>query len=156
MCDFGRKMTGIYRAMAPERSARHAKLLEEVLPDYVIPGTLFTSGIVNRNNPLNYHFDKGNFDGVMSCMAVFRRLIKGGDLVVPELGVGFRLEDHTYLLFDGQRYLHGVTPIRRMNSTSYRYSVVYYSLRSMARCESPEAEMKKARKKRVGIERRRV
>ncbi len=156
ICDFGELMTELYREFAPECAARHSKLLEDVLPEYVIPGTVFTSGIVNQHNALKYHFDKGNFEGVMSCMAVFRQMTSGGSLVIPELGAGFPLEDHSFLLVDGQRYMHGVTPIKRMNRTAYRYSVVYYALRAMARCETAGAELERVRRKRVDIERRRL
>jgi hypothetical protein len=156
LCRLGRSLQEEYRAGAPGEFARHEAMLRDVIPEYIIPGTIFTSGIVNQNNALKYHFDKGNFEGVMSCMAVFRSLTGGGHLVIPELGAGFTLDDHSYLLFDGQRYLHGVTPIHRMNKRSYRYSVVFYSLRAMARCETQEKELRAARLKRVEIERRRI
>jgi hypothetical protein len=156
ICDFGWLMDSLYKCYAPEVYARHQKELESVLPIYRIPKTVFTSGIVNQNNPLKYHFDKGNFEGVLSCMVVFKNLVGGGNLIIPEFGAGFELADRSFFLFDGQRYLHGVTPVKKMNRSGYRYSVVYYSLRSMARCQSLEDELTKVRKNRMTIERNRL
>jgi hypothetical protein len=156
ICDLGRQLDSLYQQTAPDVYAEHRRKLETVLPEYVIPGTAFTSGIVNQDNPLKYHFDKGNFDDALSCMAVFRNMMDGGHLVIPELGAGFRIHDHSFFLFDGQRYLHGVTPIRRLNKNAYRYSVVYYALRAMSNCRSAQDELKKVRKNRVDIERRRL
>ena len=34
--------------------------------------SVFTSGIINKNNPLKYHFDAGNFNSVYSMMIVFK------------------------------------------------------------------------------------
>jgi hypothetical protein len=155
ICEFGQLLAGIYREFAPETFERHAKAISGIRSEYLIPGTPFTSGIVNQNNPLGYHYDRGNFEGVMSCMVVFRDLVEGGTLNVPALGAGFSLDDGAFLLFDGQRWLHGVTPIKRLTSKAYRYSVVYYALRAMERCGSAEEELRKARRARVGVERRR-
>ena len=44
------------------------KTLAAVRPEWRIPGTIFTSGIINKNNPLRYHRDAGNFPRLWSCM----------------------------------------------------------------------------------------
>lgn len=145
VCEFGQMLGWIYRSFSPETFERHAELLKTVRSEWIIPGTPFTSGIINQNNPLKYHFDTGNFKDVLSCMAVFRHECDGGFLSVPEFNSRFMLDDHTFFLFDGQEILHGVTPIKKWNSTSYRYSVVYYALRSIGDCQSCEEELKRIR-----------
>lgn len=156
MCDFGRLLNAVYERAAPETAAKHSDALKAISADWIIPGTRFTSGIVNRNNPLRYHHDKGNIHGAMSCMVVFRNLCEGGLLSVPEFNARWVLDDHTFFLFDGQKYLHGVTPIKKLTKHSYRYSVVYYALRAMAKCGTLEEEISRARSEKRAREKRRV
>jgi len=118
--------------------------------------SIFTSGIVNENNPLKYHFDTGNFKDVFSCMVVFKNGVENGFLSLPEYDVGFQLPNNSIFLFDGQGILHGVTPITRQTPESYRYSVVYYSLKRMWQCLEIDEELARIRKKKTSRERARA
>lgn len=140
--EYGKKFDAIYQQAAPALYDRHRELFERIKPFWRIPGTLYTSGIVNKNNPLKYHFDAGNFKNVMSCMVVLKQNSEGGRLSVPQLDVKFNFENRSFIMFDGQALLHGVTPIKKLNSTGYRYSCVYYSLEQMKNCGEPEEEVK--------------
>jgi hypothetical protein len=146
LAEFGRLLDAIYTQFAPETAERHSELLRQVRADWIMPGTRFTSGIINNSNALPYHYDRGNFEGVFSCMAVFRNLCEGGNLVMPELGAKFLIEDNSFVLFDGQDLVHGVTPIVRLNKKAYRYSLVYYSRKGMCKCGSPEEEINRIRR----------
>lgn len=106
--------------------------------------SVFTSGIVNKNNPLPYHYDTGNFDQAWSAMFVFKSPgYSGGRLHVPEYDCAFELPDHSVLMFDGQDLVHGVTPVVNEGG-AYRYSVVYYSLRMMWQCLTIPEEVEHA------------
>lgn len=146
ICQFGARLTALYREQDPEAFAHHLKALEAVRPEWVMPESVFTSGIVNKNNPLKYHLDSGNFRGVKSCMVVLRRDVDGGYLSVPEFNVRFLLDDQAFFLFDGQSILHGVTPIEKKTSNGYRYSIVYYALDQMKHCGSCREELERIRK----------
>jgi len=156
ICAFGQVLDHYYEKWAPETAAAHWAALRKVRSEWIIPGTRFTSGIVNKNNPLKYHLDRGNLHGVMSCMAVFKNLVEGGNLSIPEFNAKWLLDDHTYFLFDGQSFIHGVTPVKPMNKNGYRYSIVYYALRAMQKCGSPTEELARCRKEKMERERRRV
>lgn len=145
-----------YRTAFPDQAAKHAEIAGKVLPEYRIADTPFTSGIVNQNNPLPYHFDRGNFKGVNSAMLGFKTDIEGGHLTVPEIDTAFAIGDRSLLLFDGQSLLHGVTPFRRMSDRAARYTVVFYSLEGMWRCEPPGEEVKAFNRARTLNERRRA
>jgi hypothetical protein len=157
--EFALKLEEYYKTYNPEGYALHRQLSEEkVKTAYRIQGkSVFTSGIINKNNPLKYHFDTGNFTDVYSCMVVFKGGgISGGYLSVPEYGVGFKLPNNSIFLFDGQSILHGVTPIKFESAQSYRYSIVYYSLKRMWQCLEIDQELARIRKKKTERERTRM
>ena len=135
ICKYGVQIAGLYSEFTPETYKQHHALMQEkVLDEWAIRETPFTSGIVNKNNPLKYHFDSGNFKNVYSCMTVFKRDVQGGYLSLPEYNVGFALRNNTVFMFDGQSILHGVTPITKLNAQAFRYSIVYYSLQQIWNC----------------------
>lgn len=135
VCKYGVQIAGLYSQFTPETYAAHQSLLKEkVLDEWAIKDTPFTSGIINKNNPLKYHFDSGNFKNVYSCMAVFKRDVRGGHLALPEYGIGVALPHNSVFMFDGQSVLHGVTPITKLNDQAVRYSIVYYSLQQIWNC----------------------
>jgi len=144
-----------YRRFNASRYALHESIVAQVLPDWRLDGGVFTSGIVNKNNRLPYHYDAGNSAACWSNMLVFRAGCTGGELVCPELGLAFRLAAHSLLMFDGQAILHVVAPFRMVRPDGYRYSVVFYSLRQMWRCEPPEQSAQLQAQRRTARERRR-
>lgn len=145
ICDFGKYIAGLYKEYFPQIYNKHKDLVtENNLDEWKIPQTPFTSGIVNKNNPLKYHFDAGNISDVLSNMIVFKKNMKGGYLACPEFDIAFECADNTAVLFDGQKILHGVTPLNKKES-SYRYSVVYYSLKQMWNCLPLSEEVLRAR-----------
>lgn len=157
VCDAARLAWQVYRQQHPQQADRHMKIaLDNVLNQWRIGETPFTSGIVNNNNPLVYHFDTGNFKNVWSAMFVLKSGVAGGHLSVPELGVRLECSDCSLVLFDGQSLLHGVTPIQKLHPNSYRYSVVYYSLQNMWHCQTITDELLKMQDARTKIEKKRA
>ena len=119
-------------------------------------GGVFTSGICNYNNPLRLHYDKGNFPGSWSAMFAFTHSIRGGNLVLPGYRVAFRFNKPSFIIFDGQKNLHGVTPIKYLGKSGFRYSVVYYAMQGMCRCLSTGEELERIRVVKTGRERKRA
>jgi len=146
-----------YRATNAELAEKHNRLTDEkVKPEYRMAGSMFTSGIVNHNNPLKYHFDAGNYPGVWSAMFAFKRHVDGGRLACPEIGMAFECANGSLTMFDGQSILHGVTPIIKKTPEAVRYTVVYYSLKQMWSCESNQGEIERMREMRMKIENSRL
>lgn len=157
ICEFGKHLTELYAKHFPHIYAIHEETVNQKVRDgWRIEETPFTSGIVNKNNPLKYHFDAGNLKDVLSNMVVFKRDVAGGYLSCPEFDMGFEVADNTVILFDGQNILHGVTPIKKLSPHAYRYSVVYYTLQKMWSCLPINEEIARARNVRVQRERKRV
>lgn len=146
-----------YRRYNPDRYSEHAQLTDRILAEWKLQeGSVFTSGIINYNNPLMYHFDSGNFSRVWSNMLVFRKDAGGGYLACPEYGIAFALPTNSLLMFDGQRVMHGVTPIRLADDESYRFSIVFYSLKQMWNCKPITEEIARAAQRRTERELRRA
>jgi hypothetical protein len=156
ICSLASMVSRYYQAWHPELYAEHQRVVEKVLPGWRLEGSVFTSGIINRDNQLPYHHDAGNFRNVWSNMLAFKRKVGGGYLAVPEYDLGFQIRDHSLLMFDGQNILHGVTPILKWAADSYRYTIVFYSLRGMWQCLTPEEETQRYRRKRTEREVRRA
>lgn len=139
-------ITELYKTQFPDVVSKHGQLTDKVLPEWRMPDSVFTSGIINKNNPLKYHYDAGNFNDVCSCMLGYKSAIDGGYLAMPEFGIALAIDNKTISMFDGQKILHGVTPIHQRHAESYRYTVVYYSLKGMWKCEPLTAEIARIRK----------
>jgi len=155
--NFAKELVGYYKEYFPERYDFHNGLVEEkVMQDWTIGGSPFTSGIVNKNNQLNYHFDAGNFKGVLSNMVVFKKDVAGGYLVIPEFDIALEVADNTLSIFNGQEIMHGVSTIEYENEHAYRYSIVYYSLEQMWKCEPLDDEIARIRKIKTERERKRL
>lgn len=156
VCGLGKALSDEYLKEAADTYEAHQKVLQEkTKEDWRIPGTVFTSGIINKNNPLKYHFDTGNFKDVFSVMVVFKSGVKGGHLALPEYGLGLELKHNSVLMFDGQGILHGVTPIEYASPLSFRYSIVYYSLRGIWQCLTVDDEIARIRNKKTEREKKR-
>ena len=135
-----------YKANSPSAHRVHEETIEKVLPDWRIGETVFTSGIANKNNTLDYHFDAGNFKDCRSVMIGFRERCGGGLLSVPQLDIKFDIGDCSIISFDGQILIHGVTPLL-MRRGGFRFTAVYYALRQMWDCAPITKEIIEFRKK---------
>lgn len=157
VCDYGRKLLEPYEQGFPETYKQHLQETnEKIRASWVIDKTPFTSGIINKNNPLKYHFDAGNFKDVCSCMLCLKNDVSGGYLSCPEIDIGFKLDNGTCLIFDGQGLLHGVTPITKLSPQAYRYTVVYYTLLQMWKCGELTQEIARIRNIKSERERKRL
>ena len=147
VCRWSLAAEAYYWAAAAELHAQHAGLTRDnVEKDYWMEGGIFTSGIINHNSQLHYHFDKGNYRRVWSAMLGFKEGITGGYLVLPEFRIAAQISDQSLLMFDGQAVFHGVTAIKKVAKGAHRYTIVYYSRQGMWNCDPPAVELSRIRK----------
>jgi hypothetical protein len=137
--------------LVPDVHAKQLETLTAVREEWKLPGGLWTSGVLNKTSNLPYHYDRNNFDA-WSAMPVVRRHARGGHLHIPRLNVVLKMNDGDVLFFNGQAWVHGVTPITLLKKDAYRYSAVYYPVKKMEQCLSWEAEMEHARQWRTDNE----
>lgn len=152
------KLESVYEKYNKEGYAKHKGLTaDKVKDEWRLGGkSIFTSGIINKNNPLKYHFDTGNFTDVYSMMIVFKGGVEGGYLALPEYDCAFYLPNNSLFMFDGQGILHGVTPIKYTSQVGYRFSVVYYTLKRMWQCLEINEEIARIRERKTTRERTRL
>ncbi len=144
------------KELHPEQAEISRKELEGVKQDWKIDDSLFTSGIINEDTPLKYHYDAGNLKNTWSVMAVFKNQIAGGHLILPEYGLKLACNDNSIVIFDGQKELHGVSPIIKMDKNAYRRSIVYYSLENLCHCGTVAEEIARAQIQRTKTEMKRA
>lgn len=146
LCASAIEIEGIYKTHFPEVYQRHKDQVEtEIRPEYRISGRLFTQGVVNDKNMLGYHYDRDNLPQVRSAMVYFLKGVTGGNLILPEIHAKLIPETDTLVLFDGQDLMHGVTPIKQVHWSDYRYSIVFYTRDSMRGLQDFKTELTKMR-----------
>lgn len=138
----------------PEVVEHDKETLKPVLPDWRLDeeeGSLWTSGVINKDSPMPYHRDGSNFP-TWSAMPVVRAGVRGGALSMPEHNLVFPCADGTVLFWWGQRLVHGVTPMRHLRRDAYRYTIVYYALRGMKDCATYARETALGQQRRTARE----
>lgn len=148
----------------PDRYEAQMEEIGRTHPDWVIPGTPFTTVTVNNTYPTGVHTDKGDLDKGFSTIFTLRRgSYTGGRFVLPEYRVAVDLADGDLLLMDAHQW-HGNTPIvcacgeRRTSCCDVcgaeRISVVSYMRANMVKCGSEAEETARAvehREKHKGV-----
>lgn len=138
----------------PDRYAAQMEEIDKTHPDWVIPGTPFTTVTVNNTYPTGVHTDKGDLDKGFSTIFTLRRgAYTGGRFVFPEYRVAVDLQDDDLILMDAHQW-HGNTPIvcacgqRRTSCCetcgTERISVVSYMRANMVKCGSEAEEIQRA------------
>lgn len=142
------------QAHVPDRYAAQMEEISQTHPDWVVPGTPFTTITVNNTYPTGVHTDKGDLDKGFSTIFIQRRgSYTGGRFVFPEFRVAVDLKDNDLILMDAHQW-HGNTPITCScgeRRTSFcdtcgaeRISVVSYMRTAMTKCASEAEETRKA------------
>jgi hypothetical protein len=142
------------RAHVPDRYAAQMEEIDRTHPDWVVPGTPFTTITVNNTYPTGVHTDKGDLDKGFSTIFTLRRgSYTGGRFVFPEFRVGVDLQDNDLILMDAHQW-HGNTAItcacgeRRTKFCdacgAERISVVSYMRTAMTKCGSEAEETARA------------
>lgn len=148
------RVAGELKIHVPDRYAAQMEEIGRTHPDWVVPGTPFTTITVNNTYPTGVHTDKGDLDKGFSTIFTLRRgQYTGGIFTFPEYRVAVDLKDNDLILMDAHQY-HGNTAIvcacgeRR---TAYcevcgaeRVSVVSYMRTAMTRCGSEQEEAQRA------------
>ena len=139
LCAAAAEIADAFTAALPEEAQAQTEIARVVPEGWHLPGRMWTSGVLNRNSPMPYHFDKNNIKDSWSAMVVFRQFTRGGHLHLPNLTlddgrpVVLECADGDILFFNGQKEFHGVTPITFRRDGGYLFTAVYYTVRTLLR-----------------------
>lgn len=131
----------VYQEHAQERWAKQKAVIDRTHPDFVIPGSVFTTITVNKNFRTAVHTDKGDLkDGLSLITALCGGQFTGGNLVFPHYRVAANLRTADLLMFDSH-HMHGNTPILGKVNAYERVSLVLYYREKMRHCKSAAEEL---------------
>lgn len=157
ICATAESLARTLKECLPDQYRVNSEAASAIRSEWKLPGGLWTSGVVNWTASLPYHRDRNNLDA-WSVMPVVRRSVRGGHLHFPELALAngdplvAACDDGDVLYFNGQQYMHGVTPTQRVAADGYRISCVYYPVKKMCSCLSPTEEYERGRARRTETE----
>lgn len=130
--EYAALVDALYKQEMEDTRAAHLEACKKNLPrDFLLRGSPWTNGIVNKTNSLVLHYDTGTYPGAATGTIVLRGGVTGGFLVFPELRLAVECQDGSRTVFDGGLLLHGVTKMAPVEEDAYRYSVVYYTMTAL-------------------------
>ncbi len=133
-----------------ERYEMQRGIVEKTSPDFVIPGTVFTTITVNRNFRTACHKDAGDLPEGISGMAVASEgKWRGANLVLPDFRIGIKLGHGDLIFFDPHEF-HGNTKLIELNSAAVRSSLVFYYRKKIIGCQSAAEELDRAKNRKLG------
>lgn len=145
----------------PDRYANQMTEVGKTKPEWVVPGTPFSTVTVNNTYPTGVHTDKGDLDAGFSTIACIRRgNYTGGHLTFPEYRVSLDLQDGDLILMDAHEW-HGNTAIvcacgNVLKSLcpdcgAERISCVAYYRTKVAKCGTFDEELSRAAQRRESL-----
>jgi hypothetical protein len=145
-----RAMDRLDAAEMPEVYQAQLRYAREPSPDFIVPGTVFTTGMANSTWAHPAHRHPGNLSLGASVMAVFRQgHYRGGLFVLPQYRIAADLRDRDVVLFDSRAW-HGNTVLEPAGGDFERLSFVAYYPRKMLECGSALQENDRAKRRRPG------
>lgn len=145
------QINGIHKKFCPEEYAAQKLFVDKTHPDFVIPGTVYSTVTVNKNYRTAYHLDGKNQAGGFSGMLLIRDgSIKGGLVVFPEYRTAVEMDTGDLIFFNGQSEWHGNTAIVPLTKKAQRCTLVFYFRSGMVDCLSAREELERAKRRKIG------
>jgi len=161
-----RTMADLFAEHVPDRYRQQMSVVADTQPEWVIPGTPYTTITVNNTYPTGVHTDKGDLDKGFSCLATLRHgNYYGGKLVFPQFRVAVDMHDGDMILMDAHEW-HGNTAMycstcnerlfnyghkcaesHILDTVPERISIVAYYRSNMVNCGTYEEELAKGQRK---------
>lgn len=147
-------ITGHLQRHVPDRYEAQMEEVRNTKPEWIVPGTPFSTITVNNTYPTGVHTDKGDLDKGFSTIACLRYgQYTGGTLVFPEYRVGVNTKHGDLLLMDAHEW-HGNTAIvckcgnklkrNCEDCGAERISVVSYLRTAVVECGTMQEELERA------------
>lgn len=142
-------LSNMFGEHVPDRYEIQKGFCERTHPDFVIPGTVYSTLTVNKTFRTAAHLDAGDLKEGFSNMFVIKQgAVKGGHLVLPNFRIAVKLDNLDFVMFDAHEW-HGNTQIVT-GKDGVRCSVVCYYRTKMTECGGFRAEFEKVKNRKVG------
>lgn len=131
-----------FKNLLPERWGNQKAAADKVDPEFLVPGTVFSTITVNKTFRTACHRDAGDFSDGLSNLLVLSNdgNYTGGYLVFPEYRIAVDVRPGDLLLVNNHEIIHGNTPIVLGSENSERISLVCYLREGMLELGSREYE----------------
>lgn len=144
------RCSNYFKEHNPAKYNMQKEICDRTHPDWVIPGTVFTTLTVNKNFRTAAHLDAGDLPEGFSCMAVLKSgFQKGGNLVLPNWRLATQLDHGDLVMFDPHEY-HGNTQVSLIQKGAVRCSIVMYYRTLLQHCKGAEEEFNIAKSRKLG------
>jgi hypothetical protein len=131
-------LDSVYRLYAPQHYQRQQEIAS-AYPDFLIPGTIFTTGTINSTVRTKLHTDANNLAGGLGVYcALVGGDLGGGTLITPQYRVGVDFRSQDVLLCDSH-VLHGNSPMTSLGQPYSRLAVIAYFSETVKRCREQAA-----------------
>lgn len=138
------KVSRLFKEHAPAQFEAQRAFVEQVHPDFVIPGSIFTTLTINRDWQTACHQDAGDFRSGLGCMSALEGgKYTGAELIFPKYRAAVDMRTGGVCLADVHE-IHGNAPIVGTPGQYVRISAVFYCREAMIQCGSKEFEHQRA------------
>jgi hypothetical protein len=122
------KLSAAYKELIPLKWANQNEAIQKLDPEFVVPGTVFTTITVNKTFRTAAHRDAGDLSTGFSnlCVITNGKKFSGGYLIFPEFNVAINIRPGDLLLVNNHEGIHGNTPIVLEEEGAERISLVCY------------------------------
>lgn len=141
---FVRRVSGVFEEYAPKQHGAQKAFVDRCHPDFIIPGTIFSTITVNRDWRTAVHTDTGDYESGLGCMTVLQGgNYEGGELIFPKYRAAVDMRLGGVCLADVHEW-HGNNPISGIPGQYVRISLVLYCRQGMIECGSAAFELERA------------
>lgn len=149
---FCQAVSKVYEEAVPDRFAVQMGVVAKTRPEWVIPGTPYTTLTVNHDWSTKMHMDAGDLQEGFSMISCIRMgQYEGCSLVFPAFRVGADLGMGDVIMFDSHEW-HGNTPMTKQSKDAERITVVHYYRTKMQECLSASEELERAKQLRGALD----
>ena len=136
------RLASAFSEFLPNRYKFQNDCANKLDPEFVVPGTPFTTLTVNKSFRTAAHRDAGDLHQGFSNLTILTngKQYSGGMLILPEFRVAVNIRPGDLLLINNHFGIHGNTPIVLDEEGAERYSLVAYFREGMLNLGSKEYE----------------
>ena len=138
---FLQSLSRAFQKELPKRWSNQKAACDRTAPEFIIPGTVFSTITVNKTFRTSCHLDAGDLESGFSNLSVLtdgEHDYTGGYLVLPEYRTAINIRPGDLLLIANHNVIHGNTPI-----DGHRISIVAYYREGLLKAGTYEYETAK-------------